>query len=77
MLFLFRESATIPAEHWSGGFTMNIAPGNFILLIERSNGAVNFHAYETAVEASTAYDEFIREYDIWSAADMEIMGEGV
>jgi len=77
MLFLFRESATIPAREWSGGFTMNIAPGNFIMLIERSSGAVNFHAYETATDASNAYDEFIREYDIWASADMEMMGEAL
>lgn len=73
-LFLITESQTIAADQWSGDFTMNVAPGNFIMLIGRSGGAVDFYAYESAREAQRAYDGFIIEYDLWSAVDMDMMG---
>jgi hypothetical protein len=74
-LFIFHESAVIPAGEWGGltGADMHIGAGQFLILHESTSGLVSLHSYDMAVTASNRFDELMREFDLWSAVDSEIM----
>lgn len=75
-LFLFRKSAVIPAGEWGGltGADMTIGAGQYLILHESTSGLVSLYSYDMAVSAENRFDELMREFDLWSDVDHELMG---
>lgn len=65
-LYLFDESHKVEAEDWSGMFGFTIAAGTYVTLFNNDQGRVTMTGYLTREEAQAAYDEFEREFSLWS-----------
>lgn len=66
MLFCFDKSHRVKAGDWSGMFAFTISAGTYVIIHTAPSGAVTMTGYLTREEAQEAYDEFEREYALWS-----------
>jgi hypothetical protein len=68
-LILGVDSIVVEAGEWSGGFKITIAPGSWFTMLTTDQGFVYLTAHDSRDEAQAAFDEHIRDYEIWDAAN--------
>lgn len=68
-LILGVDSIEITADEWSGGFDIRTVPGTWLTLLTTDQGFVYLTGYNSRDDAQAAYDEHIRAWEIWDAAN--------